>query len=743
VAPRRRGLLVATYDYQDPGLRRLAAPAHDAQALAEVLRNPDIAGFDITVLLNEPHYVVGEAIGRFYAECAHEDLALLYFSGHGLKDDEGLLYLAMTNTRHDQLLFTGLPAAQVSAAMDRSASKRKVLILDCCYSGAFPAGHTSKGDPAVHTLDRFEGKGRAVLTASDATQYSFEGDEVVGEGSQSVFTRYLVEAIRSGEADQDADGDIALDELYAWVYDHVVAEMPQQRPKKKEEVDGRIVIARNINWELPAHLRNAIASPMADQRQTALPGLADLHRRGNEVVRARVEREVAALVNDDSRTVSEMAAAVLAGLGAGRPRPELASPATPPQPVTLPPSVPRDPATPPPVAEPEESVLPPPVAPPPPDTSPPPAGPVIEPEPMPPVTEPIPLPTPPWWKRHRGQLTAGAAGLVVAAALVGRLVTSSGDSDSTSIPAASTSTGTTPPPGPVPGLPSAQPLSTDTMVFSRTVEGNADLYLVDVAADAVGQRLTTGPEPDFTPLISPDRGSIVYFHAAVPGRNDLWVMASDGSGARPLFADVPDECAGLNYQPAWDPVEPTVLALSCGNADGDRSLWLVSVEGELIRQLDTPLEIADDLTFSADGSTLAFWSGPDRDAQGGSIWTVATVGGQSPVRLTDQAAGVDADPAWSPDGKQIAFRRVVDGDPEIFVMDPDGSRERPLFEADGSGSDPTWSPDGSRIAFVSNRDLGDAAHWHAWVMNADGSSPAPLLVGEPGDLLFSQAWSRR
>ena len=269
----RRALIVATYEYADAGLRRLAAPEHDAESLATVLEDPQIADFDVTTLVNQPHHVVGEAIADFYSDARRDDLTLLYFTGHGLKDDEGRLYLAMTNTRRSALMFTAISGAQLNDAMDASPSRRKVLVLDCCYSGAFPAGRTAKADEGVQTLERFQGKGRAVLTASDATQYAFEGDDLQGSGTQSVFTRYLVEAIRSGEADLDEDGDIALDELYSYVYEQVVAEMPQQRPKKQEDVDGRILIARNVHWTLPAHLRHAIESPIAAQRLGAVEGL--------------------------------------------------------------------------------------------------------------------------------------------------------------------------------------------------------------------------------------------------------------------------------------------------------------------------------------------------------------------------------------------------------------------------------------------------------------------------------------
>ncbi|MEJ2852122.1 MULTISPECIES: caspase, EACC1-associated type [unclassified Saccharothrix] len=331
---RRLALLIATYEYEDTGLRRLTTPAHDAEALAEVLADPSIAGFEVTTLVNEPLHRVGRAIGEFYRDRRRDDLTLLYFTGHGLKDDEGRLYLAMTNTHRDNLLFTGLPAEQVDQAVESCASRQKVLVLDCCYSGAFPAGRIAKADTTVHTLERFQGRGRTVLTASDATQYSFEGDRPHGRATQSVFTRYLVAGLRDGSADLDGDGDITVDELYSYVHDRVVEEMPQQRPKKQDDVQGRTIIARNVNWTLPAHLTNALSSPLAADRRTALDGLAHLRRVGNDQVRARADQEIRRLTTDDSQEVSTAATALLTNT----PLP----PTTPPPP----PSVPATPAHP-------------------------------------------------------------------------------------------------------------------------------------------------------------------------------------------------------------------------------------------------------------------------------------------------------------------------------------------------------------------------------------------------------------
>ena len=311
---RRLALLIATYDHQDTGLRHLTAPAHDAEALAEVLRDPGIAGFEVTTLINEPHHRVGEAVADLCRDRRRDDLTLMYFTGHGLKDEDGRLYLATANTRRDSLLFTSLPAEQIDQAMAASASRQQVLILDCCYSGAFPAGLTPKADTAVHALERFQGRGRTVLTASDATQYSFEGGRPHGEAAQSVFTRHLVAGLRDGSADLDGDGNITLDELYSYVHDRVVDEMPHQRPKKQDNIEGRIVIARNVNWTLPAHLANALSSPMTTDRLTALDGLAHLHRIGNDLVRRHTAHAIQRLADDDSRQVSAAATAQLQSL---------------------------------------------------------------------------------------------------------------------------------------------------------------------------------------------------------------------------------------------------------------------------------------------------------------------------------------------------------------------------------------------------------------------------------------------
>jgi hypothetical protein len=269
----RFALLVATDTHQDPDLRQLVSPGADVEALAKVLRDPDIAGFTVETIINQPHYVVTKAMNDFYQSRGRDDLSVLYFTGHGLKDEDGNLYLATSDSWRNSLRVTSVPAELINSLMASSKSRRQILILDCCYSGAFPGEYAAKADKSMHSLEALTGRGRAILTASDSMQYSFEGGRLFGEAAESVFTRYLVEGLRDGTADLDGDGNITIDELYTFVYDRVVAEVPHQRPKKQLNVEGSLVVASNRRWALATDLLDLVHSATPSDRITAIAGL--------------------------------------------------------------------------------------------------------------------------------------------------------------------------------------------------------------------------------------------------------------------------------------------------------------------------------------------------------------------------------------------------------------------------------------------------------------------------------------
>jgi Caspase domain len=323
----RSALIVASDNYTDPGLQRLRAPASDAQALAGVLRDPDIGGFEVRTLLNEPAHEVALAVEEFFADRRPDDLLLLHFSCHGVKDEGGELYFAAANTRMRRLAATAVSAEFVNRRMGRSRSRRVVLLLDCCYAGAFERGMTARAGAGMDIEEQFGGRGRAVITASSAMEYAFEGDELADarEQAPSVFTSALVEGLETGEADRDQDGLVALDELYDYVYDRVRAVTPNQTPGKWTfGVQGELVIARRSRpvttpAPLPPELQEAADSPFAGVRAGVVPELARLLRSRHAGLALAARLTLERLADDDSRATSAGAAAALAGSAAADP----------------------------------------------------------------------------------------------------------------------------------------------------------------------------------------------------------------------------------------------------------------------------------------------------------------------------------------------------------------------------------------------------------------------------------------
>ncbi len=132
--------------------------------------------------------------------------------------------------------------------------------------------------------------------------------------------------------------------------------------------------------------------------------------------------------------------------------------------------------------------------------------------------------------------------------------------------------------------------------------------------------------------------------------------------------------------------------------------------------------------WSPDGTKIAFWS--DRDGQP-DIY-VMNSDGTNPINITRDAHYEDR-PTWSPDGTRIAFGalqvpRAEQNMSDIYVIDADGANRTNLTQnPEAVNQFPAWSPDGSRIAFEASP---NPNRWFApvniHVMNADGSHPVIL-----------------
>jgi hypothetical protein len=317
----RSAFIVANDEYADQRLRRLRAPAADARELGSVLADPDVGGFDVALSVNEPEHVLRRRLSAFFENRGVDDMLLLHLSCHGVKDEDGRLYFATSDTQMEHLEATALPAEFVNRQMTRSRSRRVVLLLDCCYSGAFARGWMSRAGDRVDIQERFDGRGRIVLTASSAMEYSFEGDQLTGEGSPSVFTSALVQGLATGEADRNRDGYVSVDELYDYAFDEVRAATPSQTPGKWVfDVQGDFAVARSRLEPLPPaglppELVAATMSPFAHVRLGAAAELRGLLDHPDELLATQAREHLTAMLADDSQRVSRAAAEGLSGGG--------------------------------------------------------------------------------------------------------------------------------------------------------------------------------------------------------------------------------------------------------------------------------------------------------------------------------------------------------------------------------------------------------------------------------------------
>jgi Caspase domain len=142
MAGRYRALLIgnSTYPADEHNLQPLKGPVKDIAALNRALIDPAnglFADVDVTLLPETTSARAIRALGRFIAAAARGDVLLVYFSGHGKLDQGGRLHLCMQDTEAAGLLSTAVSSARINEFADASHARNVVIVLDCCYAGAF------------------------------------------------------------------------------------------------------------------------------------------------------------------------------------------------------------------------------------------------------------------------------------------------------------------------------------------------------------------------------------------------------------------------------------------------------------------------------------------------------------------------------------------------------------------------------------------------------------------------------
>lgn len=196
----KKALIVGINDYP---ASPLSGCLNDANSIAAIIEsNGDGSpNFGVKLLtcpgIQITRPVLREAIEQLFS--GDSDMALLYFSGHGYIKSTGGYLVTVDARKYDE----GVSMDEVLALANQSKAKNKIIILDCCHSGAMGSPNIANSNIAQLS------EGLSVLTACRNSEYAIE---INGAG---VFTSLLIDALKGGAA--DVRGNITPGSLYAYV----------------------------------------------------------------------------------------------------------------------------------------------------------------------------------------------------------------------------------------------------------------------------------------------------------------------------------------------------------------------------------------------------------------------------------------------------------------------------------------------------------------------------------------------
>jgi WD40 repeat protein len=282
--------------------------------------------------------------------------------------------------------------------------------------------------------------------------------------------------------------------------------------------------------------------------------------------------------------------------------------------------------------------------------------------------------------------------------------------------------------------PSAEAEPVNGRIAFTTFESSADPAAGDIwtmGADGADKRQAVfDPGYDAQSDWSPD-GTRIVFRSRHNNQYEVSIVdfsVLDPATGRPRVVELPKAPDGTqSSQPAWFPDGSALLYRRTNGPETTRSdIWAMNLDGTNRHPVAVLPQDQFYPSLSPDRSKLLFATVALPSGRSIQVMDVAT--GAVTTLFDYTAQSFDSAPAWSPDGRQIAFESNLDGDMEIFVMNADGSNVRQITHNTLWDEGPAWSPDGTRFAFSRGT---DDLHLDIWTMNADGSD-ARQLTTYPG-----------
>ncbi len=234
--PTYKALLIgnSTFPSDPHNLQSLEGPVNDISVLRDALTDTEVGLFEPTAVRMLPERTMSEILielETFFGSATRDDRLLLYYSGHGLLTDENRLLLCARDTRTDLVKSTSVSATAINDMIEGSPARTTIIVLDCCYSGAF------KG---ANLPDSLKGNGRFLLTSTRSSQLA---NDATRRNGTSLFTQHLVDGLLKAVPDTNGDGFVELGEVYDYVHDRLVSE-GRQIPQRSFAGGGSVAVAR-------------------------------------------------------------------------------------------------------------------------------------------------------------------------------------------------------------------------------------------------------------------------------------------------------------------------------------------------------------------------------------------------------------------------------------------------------------------------------------------------------------------